>query len=343
MIASSKRVAAAMALLMLPRVAMAAPSAPTEAELETARSLYREAVALHRQDKHEEALARITAAYRMVQTPVIALELARLDAQLGRLAEAYEAARSIEDLPVSARETDKGRDARREAAALAASLRPRLATIRVLLPSAPEAEARIDGSRLESAEQGRIAQAGPHVVTLHVGDRTCASASVSVAEGELRAVDLRDRASACGAETTGAAPVEAKGRAPVASDAPPPRADAPVADTGPNVARWVAYGLVGAGAVATVTGSIVALRARSDYDSVAAECWAEGCTAYGFGVREAARTHATQATYAIVLGLGAIAGGITLWILDPGRDRAHGRRVGVAVAPNGVWMSVPIP
>src|SRR5258706_9795175 len=91
MTVSSRSLLAFPAVILAPSMALAGTPSGTasEAELETARALYRDAVTLHRQDKLEEALARITAPYRMVRTPVIALPLAKIEGKMGRSFGAY--------------------------------------------------------------------------------------------------------------------------------------------------------------------------------------------------------------------------------------------------------------
>jgi hypothetical protein len=355
MIASNK-LAAALALVLLAFVVLtpsparaAQPSArtPTDAELETARSLYRDAVLLHRQEKLPEALARIAAAYRTVRTPIIALELGKIEAQLGRLADAFEALRGIEDLPMNPRETEKGRDARREAAALAASLRERLASIRVVVPNAlADAEVRIDGERADSPEQPRVVDPGPHNVSFHAGGRACASSSITLQEGELRVIDLRDRLSACASGGSDASAASKESDRSTRPDEPSAASEANAQrSSGGSIAlRDVAeIGLVSAGALATGIGAYVALRARADYAAVAPDCPRGLCSAEAYDVRQAARAHAIGATYAIAFGLASIASGVTLWLLDPARHPSQKACVGVAFAPSGVWMSVSIP
>jgi hypothetical protein len=326
------------------------PAEPSEAELATARALYRDAELLRRQDKLPEALARIEAAYRTVRTPIIALELARIDAQLGRFAAAYTVLRGIEEIPTSGRETDKGREARREAAAQAASLRERVAILRIVVPGT-DAEVRVDAEATNGADDIAV-DPGPHVVSLTLGDHACGNVTVAAREGEVHPIDLRDRAATCAPppalRETEPASVEGDASTapqPLSSLPANPSTGAPALDT----SRWIALGLIGAGAVSVAAGGYFAVRAKADYDSVSSDCPDRVCTPYAYDVREGARARATGATYAMLLGLAGIGGGATLWILDPSRERRPADqgprvgRVGVGVSPRGVWLSVPMP
>jgi hypothetical protein len=331
------------------RVAQASPATPSESELAAARALYHDGVLLHREDKLDEARAKIVAAYRTAHTPVIALELAKIEAQLGHLAAAYGVARAVDDMPSSPRETDKGRDARREAAALAASLRGRTATLRIASPSGIDgAEIRVDGDASdEAAGTGSsgstdiVVDPGAHVVAIVAAGRTCASDRVSAQPGEARDVDLRDRAVATCAPP---ASNDVASRDPEPStDSPPTPAPAPAVEprdapaTSPT--RWFALGLAGAGAVTAGVGGVIALRAKSQYDSVAEQCPFGACTPSAFEVREQARAHANGATYAIALGLVGAAAGVALWFYEGSREH-DSTKVGVAVTGAGASLVV---
>jgi hypothetical protein len=106
-----------------------------------------------------------------------------------------------------------------------------------------------------------------------------------------------------------------------------------------STTQWAAIGLMGAGGLATVIGGYVAVRAKSDYDSVAGECVGTACVPSAFNVREAARARATGATYAVGLGLATAAAGVTIWIVDANRSSSP-KRVGVALSATGVALTV---
>jgi hypothetical protein len=322
--------------LAAPSVASAAPgSTDTDA---TARALYREAVALERQNRLDDALARLEAAYRTVKSPVLGLELAKVNIQLGHLVAAYDAARGVDDIPLAPRETERGRDARREAATLTTQIRERLALLRVTAPAdLGDSVVKVDGAPLDDGGS-TIVDPGTHTLTLALGGHECAAVVVTVQEGETRAVDLRDRAGACAPS----APPPRVVPPPRDADAPPSslaRApSAPPSDTF-STTQWTAIGLVGAGALTATIGGIVAIRAKGDYDAVSAQCAGSACLPSAYEIRESARGRATGATYAIGLGLLSAAAGVTLWVVDANRPHPS-QRVGVAVSASGISLVV---
>jgi hypothetical protein len=195
----------------------------------------------------------------------------------------------------------------------------------------------VDGATIENAESV-IVDPGPHAIALVAGGRECATSSVTVQEGEARGVDLRDRAAACAPPAARPALASREAETPLQ-----PLAKIPSPETRETLStqRWVALGLVGTGAVSVVVGSVVALHAKSDYDSVAAECAGASCVPAAYDVRESARGRATGATYAIGLGLLAAGAGVTLWLTDD--KSASAKRVGVAVSPSGVALRIATP
>jgi hypothetical protein len=62
-------------------------------------------------------------------------------------------------------------------------------------------------------------------------------------------------------------------------------------------------------------GGVLALTAKSQYDSVAGECPSRGCTQDGFDTRTSARSRADAATWIMTAGGVAIVGGVVGWVL----------------------------
>jgi len=81
--------------------------------------------------------------------------------------------------------------------------------------------------------------------------------------------------------------------------------------------RWAGAGVASAGAIAIAIGGGLALQAKNQYDSVAAQCPEVGCTRAAFDTRNDARSKADVATVVIVTGALAVAGGAVLWLLAP--------------------------
>jgi len=329
-------------LLAVPATARAdvTPPTPTPEQVEAAKVLYHEARELHRQGKLKEALERALEAYRTASTPVTALEAAQLLIEAGQLVEARDITRAVALFPPSPRESDKGRDARQEAATLAGTLDARIPKIAIAGRPAG-VDVMLDGRPFAGSDptawQGL--DPGTHTLTVRADDRVCTTINVTLAEGEARTIDLHDVAVSCRVEPappseslptpTAAAPAPAS-----APRAPPPE---PTSSGGSESAlRWVGVAVGGAGVVAIGVGGGVALAAKSRYDSVAAECPARGCTSSAYAVRESARSRADAATGTMIAGAAALGGGVLLFVLAPNAHAAA--RVGIG--PGSVRLTV---
>jgi hypothetical protein len=297
--------------------------------VEAAKAQYHEARELHRQSKLKEALEHALAAYRTASTPVTALEATQLLIETGQLVEARDIARAVALFPPSPRESEKGRDARQEAATLAGSLDGRIPKIAIAGRPAG-VEVAIDGKPFggtdPTAWQGL--DPGAHTLTVRAGDRVCSTINVILAESEARTLDLHDVAVTCGVEPTPTPVLEAQTPAPAPTALPPAPALAEPTSDGERRAFRIAGVAVGsAGVVAMAIGGVVALAAKSSYDSVAGDCPARGCTASAFDVRQSARSRGDAATVTMIAGGAVLTGGILLFALAP--DARDGVRVGL--------------
>jgi hypothetical protein len=323
---SNARLFAWLALLapLLPLSARAQPLAapPGEEQVEAARALYREARELHKQGRMKEALAKALDAYHTAATPVTALETGGLLVEAGRLVEARDLLRAVPLMPVSPRESDKGRQARQQAASLGAQLDMRIPKI-AFADRPPGVELVLDGRPVASTDatawQG--VDPGAHALLVRVDERPCTTVNLALSEGEERTIDLHDAATACRPPPPPPPPT-ALARAPVRPPAPPSEpSPSVVASAGPG--RWVGLAMAGGGAVAIGVGTVLGLTAKSDYASVAGECPARGCNQDGFDVRNSARSRADVATVFMAVGASALVGGGLLWWLSPGHVGAQ--------------------
>jgi hypothetical protein len=354
MIASSKRIARGplgSALLVafaltVPMRARAEPprEPPTEAQVEAARALYREARELHKQGKLKEAIDRALEAYRVAATPVTAHEAGTLLVEAGRLVEARDLLRAVALLPVSPRESDKGREARQTAASLAASLDARIP--KIAIAERPRgADVVLDGKPLAGdANAWQGVDPGAHTIIVRIGDRTCATISATLAEGDERTIDLHDATKSCAVETvaTPAITPTPKLPPPLARIAPPkpPPPPPPIAtnDATLSTRRWAGVPIGGVGVLAIAAGGVIAVTAKSDYDAQGSSCPPRGCTQAAFDARESARSRADVATVAMLVGGAAAVGGAVLffWPTD-----APDARASVAVSGTGLRVTIP--
>ncbi len=354
MTASNSWLLAAMflALAALPAVARAdtTPAAPTPEQVEAAKVLYREARELHRQGKLKEALEHALQAYRTASTPVTALEAAQLLIEAGQLVEARDLARAVALLPPSPRESDKGRDARQEAATLAGTLDARIPKI-AIAGRPPALDVMLDGKPFAGSDptawQGL--DPGAHAIVVRAGERACTTINMTLAEGEARTIDLHDVAVSCRVEPAPPPPIASDGTATPAANpsVPAPRSEtiepatvAKAHERSASPLRWIGVAVGGAGVIAIGVGGGVALAAKSSYDSVAGDCPARGCTSAAFGVRESARSRADAATVTMVVGAAAVTGGVLMFVLAPdAQASAASTRVGIG--PGDVRITIP--
>jgi hypothetical protein len=89
-------------------------------------------------------------------------------------------------------------------------------------------------------------------------------------------------------------------------------------------------------------GGFLALSAKRDYDAVASDCPARGCSSTAYDVRQSARARADVAT--VVMGVGglAVAGGIVLIVARPRGSAPPRTGVALALGPGGVTVRVPL-
>lgn len=185
--------AVALALTSAPTFAYA-QGEPTAADSETALQLYKDGRALREKGDHDAALEKLRAAFALVETPIIAVELAKAYTGKQKLVEAREVLLTVSRMPVRKNESEKAAEARREAETLASQLKPRLATLRVKITGLAAGETpklAVDGAPVppDAAGAPRIVNPGAHVVTVDVSGKN-AKSEVTLAEGESRELEI---------------------------------------------------------------------------------------------------------------------------------------------------------
>jgi hypothetical protein len=341
--------AAVMALPLLVSVearADAPVAPPSEEQVEMARGIYKEARELYRQGRLKEALDKALDAYRTASTPVTALEAGQLLVESGRLVEARDILRGVSLMPVSPRESDKGREARQQSSALAASLDARIPKLAVA--GRPRGvDVLLDGRPVATAEASAWlgVDPGSHGIVVRTDDRTCTNITVTLAEGEVRTIDLHDVAGSCRSEPpapepernqTTSRPPEPRGEVP----APPP----PEGEHASSGWKWAGMAVAGVGAAAVGVGGYLALAAKSNYESAPGCNAANVCPQQGYDARNNARSQADVATVVIVAGGAVAVGGLLMWLLAPTPGGAHSSsdvgRPHIAVGPGSVALTV---
>jgi hypothetical protein len=275
---------------------------------------------------------------------VTALEAGQLLAQTGQLVLARDVLRSVALFPVSPRESEKGRAARQESIALAASLDARIPKI-ALAARPANVDVLLDGKPLAptdtTAWQGL--DPGAHALVVRADDRVCTTINVTLIEAEARTIDLHDTTAACRPEPPPPAAPEtppATSPAPRVSESPPALPAALPHNEAGEPLRWTGAALGGAGIIAIGVGGFLALSAKSDYDGVASQCPPRGCTQSAYDTRENARSRADAATVVMIAGGVLAAGGAVLFFMPSTSGRST---AAVGVGPGGVRVSLALP
>lgn len=319
---SARVVAVALSISLVasfaPRIASA--DEPSAMQMETARTLYKEGLALRKEGDHRGALEKLKGANSLIHTPVTGIEVAREQVTLGLLVEAREECLQIESLPVSAKETKASTDARAEAQTLAGDLKGRIPTVKLaingLLPG-DHAVVDVDGTKIaEVALSVPISlDPGHHVINVANGDEPAQRTELDLVESERREVTVTLKPKS---QSTSEPPKPIEPKATPAIVTPPPTITTPPPTTkttsgSHGVSPLVYVGFVVAG-VGIGVGSVTGILALSKASTVKNECPnAPSCPASASGDLDSVKSMATLSTISFALaGAGAVVGVIGL-------------------------------
>ena len=280
------------------------------ANVASAKALLAEGRELRAKGEHAKARDRFKAAWALVPTTIIGVDLAREHVACGELIEGREIALEVTKLPENAKESVEGKAARAEAAKLAADLKSRIPAIVVKLQGVPigkTAHVTIDGEVLPTAALGapRKVNPGPRMVVARVDDVE-RSAKVTVAEGAIEEVVVSFEGSA--------------------SIGKPVDTFAHKTEDSPPRSVWPLVSL-GVGAAGVITGTVFAVLAVTDRRDINELC-PDKCPPVNEGKKNellsSEKGHWWLA--GIVGGVGLAALGIGAWgLLRPAR--ANGARI----------------
>lgn len=329
---SSRLLSAASCLLVL--VALGAPSLgaePTPADKAAAKKAYTEARALAKAGKHVEALALFRRAHELAPTPVTRLDLALELAGQAQLVEAHALASSIDELPVTATETQKSKEARKQALELETSLAARIPRVQLVFDPPGDAEVTVDGKPLapEQVNKPLLLDPGPHEIVAKRG-AIVASNTLTLVEADRPDVRMSLKPGAPEpAPTPPPPPARLPEPAPVVPPPPPPREDG----LHPSVPI-----LLGVGGASLLTGVITGGVAWSQVGELEAGCPNGRCPP---PMHDLLATHealgaASTATF-VIGGAAALAGGV-VWIVQATTDGSSGgaRPIRAGLTPGGV-------
>lgn len=305
----------------------------TPADKASARELMREGRQLRDAGDHDGALRKYRAAYAVVPSPVTGLACARELIALGQLTEARELLSELNRLPVTSTETDEGRKARGEVATLLTEISAKIPVVEVAVHGVDDDRQitlEIDGRTVPAiaAAEGWRVNPGTHAIVARAPQRIDQVATVRVAEGERKKIELTFPPPTA----TKATPKSASTPTPPASTSPtaPATTPAPIAaqpdsSSSGGTMRWVGIGSAGAGVIAMGIGGLVALSAHSSYsDAKSNYCGTGTCTDEGKRLTDDARTRADRAGIVIGIGAAVAVGGVVLWLTAPSDTRKTG-------------------
>jgi hypothetical protein len=295
---TSKRTVAwlSLACALIARSASAQPADSPDTTTEQARALYVEGKELRRQGDLDKSLDKFQAAFALHPTAITALEVGRARSLVGQLRSAIESLEAIERMPLHSNESDKAAAARVEARELAAQLRARAPSLRVLIDGAGT-RVWVDGDAIPTDQLDHwLVDPGTHHVEAARGERRAAE-DLRVLEGEVRTVVLQLSVVAAHGDSLGPrdAPV-----------APSPHEVDEAPAPGPNGLAYLGFGIGGAG---LVTGTVTGVLTLSQAGDLKKQCSGGVCPPSA-GL-DTTQTLATVSTVAFVVGGAGIALGIT--------------------------------
>lgn len=226
--------------------------------------------------------------------------LARCYEKLGRLASSWKLWRELADLAPSG-------DLRRDAAALAAKLEPKIGRYLIKLNNPPpDLAVTINGQPTKLTDVPVPIDAGGVIVRAYAAGRKDWSAELAATDGGVLTIDIPELAKVD--------VVVVKAPDPKPPPPPPPPS---------HTRKYVGLGLIGVGAGAVVAGGIFGLKAKNGFSDAEDLCGGDVDNCFADRVAEAqlevddARSAGTLSTILVIGGGAAIAGGIVLYIIAP--------------------------
>ena len=267
-------------------VVFAAPSAladadakPSAADVNTAKVAFAEGTDLRAAGDLPRDLERLRAAYAAVPTPITGLEVGRTLAQMNRPSEARAALRDAANMPPSPTESERAKQARAEAAKLAAELDAKVATLDVRAD--PDAESiTVDDKPVANAREPVIVDPGHHVVVARARGGREGRAEIDAGAGERKEVR-------------------------VTSAAPEPRTHLRI-----HPATWVGVTMAGVGLLG---GAITGAAAFATASGLKTSCPNNLCPPSAHGAHDTSLALGTVSTVGFILaGAGAVVGVVGL-------------------------------
>lgn len=306
-----KRALFVLALMLLPALALAEPSA---ADRETARALMKQGNVARDAGDLKEALKNFEAADAIMRVATTGYEVAKTRAALGMLIEARDIALSVARSAPQPGEPPPFPEARASAQKLSDDLEGRIPSVKINVKGATDPQVSIDGLPLPKALFGlpRKLDPGKHTIAVKATEGS-RSMVVEVLEREAKEMTI-DLGSA---EKPDPTPLNVA----AVPDQPPTTKRSPF----PLVLMISGYGLGVAGAVISgITGAI----SISKTNAIKTECGGTTCPPSQKDNIDSANSFATVSSIALVgAGVGAavgIVGTIMFFLSKPGKTALRG-------------------
>ena len=330
-------------------VSSSASWAQPNGDAAAAESLREEGSRLFKEGKYTQACPKLRASLDLRRSPFTAGRLAQCYEKIGRLASAWAQWRAVVVMiGASADPLDQQRKqiARQRAAELDTKV-PRL-TIQVSAERAvPGLEVRRGGELVAPAIWGSAVRvdAGSYEISASADGYRAWTQTIAVRDGRVEKVEIPrlDKSPIVVGPPEGPAKQARLERRDLL-EAPPPVASG--SRWVPRSTRaWVGVGVSAAGLAAVGLGSVFGLSAKGKRD----DARALGCDndnvcpdQSAAALLESARDRADLSTISLVVGVAAMAGGVTLWLTAPGRqdrsstERPTSLRIEPALGPRSV-------
>jgi tetratricopeptide (TPR) repeat protein len=283
-------------------------SAAAEKDKDKADALFRQGKKLMGEKRYADACQSFEQSFTLDPGIGVQLNVAKCYEEWGKLATAYRAYKKAEDL---AKETHDSRVGKIHE--LADQLDTQVPKLTVHMPKNADTDdlkVWIDGAALEisALSEPQLVDPGPHLLEYQVGGAKKKSKVVPSERGG-------------GSEVTLDVPQKTitKPDKPDRPDKPDIEVVKPLPDPG-RTQKIAAYATGGAGVVMIGISTVLTLSARGKYnDALALNCggMTNGCNAQGLKDTHDARSSANVATVVFLLGLGAVGGGVALYLTAP--------------------------
>jgi hypothetical protein len=271
-----------------------------KAQLDAARTPYIDAKKAFDAGDFESAARGFRASYDVVASPNSHLMLAKSLEQLGRLSDAYRAAKAVvPEAEAAAAQDDKYARTAEDARALMESLRGKVGYLTVRLPSGQSGTVTVEGRQLAPNELSEpvLVDPGPVAVSFDTPDGPDAR-TITLGPGGTGLVDFG------------------------ASDPSAPPPPDPIDEDGEgfqiHAPRAVGIGLAATGVAGMVIFGVFGSMTSSKFSDLEDMCSADGvCPADAQDTLDDGKTFQTVANVGLVVGITGLIAGTTLFLLEP--------------------------